>query len=174
MGKGSAQNADTANKAQTDIAKRTLDIGEKLIKESEPARQFAQTSYMGLAKGNRPGIEQFTAPITQQIDRQFAQAEAAALQMPPGGMRDQALRDIQLQKATAKNQAYTGGVQEGLARTAAMGWGGTQAGVGAYGQSAGTYGQVAQSYTDAASAKGGMAGQGAGALGALGAGAIMA
>ena len=174
MGKKSAEKSNAALDAQTQIAKTTTDIASDLVKESAPARKYAMNTYMGLAKGNVPGIEKLTAPQTNMAAQQFAMARKSVEQMPPGAARDAAMRDISLQEAATKNQIYSGGVNEALARTAAMGWGGTQAGVGAYGQAGGMYGNVGQTYDQMASAKGGMAGAGAGAAGSVAAAAIAA
>jgi hypothetical protein len=122
---------------------------------------------MGLSGGNVPGIEKFTAPQVNAAEQQFALAERSIKDMPPGPSREIALRNLSLQKAGAKTGIYSGAVGESTARLASMGWGGTQAGVGAYGQASGGFGSVAQGYNEMASNKGGMAGSGVGAAGSV-------
>jgi len=170
MGKGAARRADAAADKQADIANRQLDIGEALLKAAEPARIQAQNTYMGLSKGNVPGIEKYVAPQTNLMSMQFAQAKRAVEQMPPGGARDAAMRDLNLQMSRAKSDILTGGVAEGTTRLASMGWGGTQAGVGAYGQASSGYGNIANMYSQQASATRQALGGLASTVGGLGAG----
>ena len=167
MGKKSAEKSNTALDAQSKIAEKTLDIGERLLKESEPARQYAQNTYMGLAKGNVPGVEKFVAPQISAATQQFYLARKAVENMPPGAARDAAMRDLNLQEASTKTSIYSGAPAEATARLASMGWGGTQAGVGAFGQAGAGYSSVAQQYGEMAGQKGSMAGSGVGAAGSV-------
>jgi hypothetical protein len=165
MGKGAAKQSETALAAQSGIAQQELDIGKQLLGETAPARQQALSTYTGLSKGNMPGIQAYVAPQINAATQQFYQARRAALALPPGGQRDQALRDVNLQESASKNQIYSGGVSESTARLASLGMGGTQTGVGAYGTAGQTMGQVAQGYGSLASSKGAQAASMFGGLG---------
>jgi hypothetical protein len=181
MGKGSSKKADSANAAQTDVAKKQIDLaereqamGEQIWKETAPARDYATNTYMGLAKGNVPGVEKYTAPSINAATQQFYLARKSVESMPPGAARDAAMRDINMQEASAKTGIYSGGYSDALARTGSMGWGGvgmTTGMMGAAGgglaQGAGSYGNVAANYEQQASSKGGMAGAGIGAAGTI-------
>jgi hypothetical protein len=174
MGKKATEKANLAMEAQTKIAGRTLDIGEGILKESAPARQAAQNTYMGLSQGNVPGIEKFVGPQINAATQQFSLAKQSIENMPPGPARDIALRNLKLQEAGTKTGIYSSAPQEATARLASMGWGGTQAGVGTIGQAGEGYSGIAQGYNEMASSKGGMAGSGAGAAGSIAAAAIAA
>ena len=165
MGKKSAQKANTALDAQSDIARQTLDVGKQLLAEGAPARQMAQNSYMGIAQGNVPGIDKFVAPQINSATQQFYLAKRQAESLPPGAARDLALRDLKLQEAGAKTGIRSGGVAEATARAGTMGQWGTQSGLGAYGGASAGYGNVGQQYQQMASSKGAMAGSAMGGLG---------
>jgi hypothetical protein len=179
MGKKSAQKANTALDAQSSVANRTLALGERVIgeserlmAESEPARKESMNTYMGLSKGNVPGIEKFTAPQIGAATQQFSLARRSIENMPPGPARETALRDLKLQEAGAKTSIYSGGAAEGTSRLASMGYGAAQMGLGAYGQAGGMFGQagsgygnVGSQYREMASSKGAQAGSAVGGLG---------
>jgi hypothetical protein len=172
MGKKSQEKADTALNAQNQIAQKQTDLADKLVSESDPARMQALNTYTGIAGGNQPGIQKYVAPQVNAIAQQFNMARKSAESMPAGGLRDKFLKDITLQEAGAKNQAYSGGVSDSLARMATMGISGTNAGQSSLSSAAGTYSNVAGNYNDMASSKGGMAGAGIGAAGTIAASAI--
>jgi hypothetical protein len=167
MGKKSQEKADTALDAQNQIAQKQTDLAEKLVSESDPARMQALNTYQGIAGGNQPGIQKYVAPQINAATQQFYLARKSAESMAPGGMRDQAMRDISLQEASSKNQIYSGGVQDALARSASMGMSGISSGQSGLTSAAGTYGNIAGSYNDMASSKGGMAGGGIAAAGSV-------
>jgi hypothetical protein len=181
MGKKSNEKANTALDAQNKIAEsqvklseRQQDIGEQVWKQTAPARDYATNTYMGLAKGNVPGIEKYTAPSINAATQQFYMARKAVESMAPGAARDAALRDINMQEAGTKTGIYSGGMSDALARTGSMGWGGVGMTTGALGQAgqgllgaSGSYGDVAGSYNKMASEKGGMAASGAGMAGSI-------
>lgn len=152
MGKGAAKRADAAAEAQTRIAEKQFDLGAMLLEAAKPAREQAQNTYMGLSKGNIPGIQSYVAPQLNMTNMQFAQAKKAIDAMPPGGAKEAARRDLELQRARGISDVLSGGVAEGTTRLASMGWGGTQAGVGSYGQASGAYGNIAKMYSEQASA----------------------
>lgn len=181
MGKKSAEKANTALDAQSkvaqnqiDLANKQADIGQQIWNETAPARQYATNTYMGLSKGNVPGIEKFTAPSINAATQQFYMARKAVQNMAPGAARDAAMRDINMQEASTKTGIYSGASADALARTASMGWGGVGMTTGAYGAAqagqagaGSTYGSVGQSYNQMASQKGAMAGAGLGAIGSV-------
>jgi hypothetical protein len=165
MGKGYYKSEANALGQQAQVGEQQLGLAKQLITESSPWRQYAGNTYMGLAKGNMPGIQSLVAPQINAADQQYAIAEKQIKEMAPGGQRDSLLRNLQLQKAGTKTGIYSGGVSESLARTASMGMGGTQQGVGAFGGASGTFGSNAQGYGSLANAKGSQWGQLAGAAG---------
>jgi hypothetical protein len=157
MGKKSAQKANTALDAQSQVAGKQADLAERLVDESSPARMQALNTYQGVAAGNQPGIQKYVAPQINAATQQFYLARKAVESMGPGGMRDQAMKDINLQEAGAKTQIYSGGVSDALARAATMGMSGSTAGQSGYGTAGSMYGSVGQTYNDMATSKGGMA-----------------
>jgi hypothetical protein len=181
MGKKSNEKANTALDAQNKVAEeqvklanRQQDIGEQIWRDTGPARDYATNTYMGLAKGNVPGIEKYTAPSINAATQQFYLARKAVESMPPGAARDAAMRDINMQEAGTKTNIYSGGMSDALARTGSMGWGGVGMTTGALGAAgtgllgaSGSYGNIGQSYQQMASDKGGMAASGAGTAGAV-------
>jgi hypothetical protein len=181
MGKEKKERADTALTAQNtvaqsqvDIANRQQDLGESIWKDTAPAREFATNTYMGLAKGNVPGIEKYTAPSINAATSQFYMARKSVESMPPGAQRDAAMRDINSQEAATKTGIYSGSVADATARVASMGWGGVGMTTGlmggasaGYGSAASIYGSQAESYNQQASQKGGMAGSGIAAAGSI-------
>lgn len=188
MGKKSNEKANAAADSQAKVAESQIglatkqqELGEQVWKETSPARQYATNTYMGIAKGNVPGIEKYTAPSINAATQQFYMARKAVESMPPGAARDAAIRDINMQEASTKTGIYSGGYSDALARTGSMGWGGVGMTTGALGAAqqglygAGSqYGSVAGLYNDMASSKGAMAGSGAGAAGSIAAAAIAA
>lgn len=181
MGKKSNEKANTALDAQNkvaqnqiDLANKQADIGEQIWKDTAPSREFATNTYMGLAKGNVPGIEKYTAPSINAATQQFYLAKKSVESMPPGAARDAAMRDLNMQQASTNTSIYSGGQSDALSRVASMGWGGVGMTTGALGGAqtgmmgaASTYGNVAGSYNQMASDKGGMAGSGVGAAGSI-------
>lgn len=181
MGKKSNEKANTALDAQNRIAQnqinlanRQADIGEQIWKQTAPARDFATNTYMGLAKGNVPGIEKYTAPSINAATQQFYLARKSIESMPPGAARDAAMRDLNMQQAAQNTAIYSGGQADALARVGSMGWGGVGMTTGALGGAqtgmmgaASTYGNLAQAYNQMASEKGGMAASGVGAAGSI-------
>lgn len=181
MGKKSAEKANTALDAQNKVAQsqvglatRQQELGEQIWKETSAPRQYATNTYMGLARGNVPGIEKYTAPQINAATQQFYMARKAVESMPPGAARDAAMRDINNQEAATKTSIYSGGYSDALARTGSMGWGGVGMSTGALGAAqaglsgAGSqYANVAGTYNDMASQKGAMAGSGASAVGSI-------
>lgn len=144
MGKGEAKEAKSATQAQIGIAREVADIARGLVTESAPARQAALGYYSAIMKGSRPETLLAAAPQVAEVSNQMTALRRRAEQLPPGGLRDKALRDIALQEAAMKTQIYAGGVPEAAARLASMGYGGTQAGVGAFGQAGQGLGSAAQ------------------------------
>jgi hypothetical protein len=173
MGKKTQAKADTALAAQSGIADQTADIAKQLIDETAPARKQSLDYYSAVSKGGPEG-QRAVAPQINAATQQFYLARKQAESLPPGGLRDKSLRDLSLAEAGSKTSIYSGGTAEANARLASMGWGGTQAGIGAYGTAAAGYGNVGSAYGEQASSKGGMVGSGAGAAGSIAAAAIMA
>jgi hypothetical protein len=181
MGKKSAEKANTALEGQGKVAdsqvklsERQQEMGEQIWAQTAPARDMATNTYMGLAKGNVPGIEKYTAPSINAATQQFTMARKSVESMPPGAARDAAMRDIKMQEAGTKTGIYSGGASDALARTGSMGWGGVGMTTGAMGAAqqglfgAGSqYGSQAGAYNEMASSKGSMAGSGAGAVGSI-------
>lgn len=181
MGKKSAEKANVsidaqsrAAQSQVGLAERQADIGEQIWGQTAPAREFATNTYMGLAKGNVPGIEKYAAPSINAATQQFYLARKSIESMPPGPARDAAMRDVAMQEAAQKTSIYSGGAADALSRVASMGWGGAGMTTGALGAAqtgmggaAGTYGNIAQNYGQMASDKGGMAASGVGAAGSV-------
>lgn len=146
MGKKANKKADTALEAQTQYAKTSADAGTALLKEGAPARQYATDYYKAVAEGKPGELQRAVAPSINSATNQFYLARRQALNMPPGGARDQALRDIGLSEATAKNQIYSGGVGDAVARLSATGLGETSMGLGALSAAGAQQGQVGQTY----------------------------
>jgi hypothetical protein len=173
MGKGAAKQADVATKQMMDIAQQTFTLGKGLEQEAAPARQTAQDAYMAMATGKGADLQRSMAPSINAATQQYYLQRKQAQEMAPGGLRDVTMRDINLQEAGTKTGIYSGGVSEALARLAAMGSGGTQAGIGAYGQAQGGYGQAGQAYAQLSASQAGAWGSLAGGLGSM-AGGFMA
>lgn len=181
MGKGSNKKANAALEAQgrladklVDVSEREMKIAEDIYGETTPSRQFATNTYMGLAKGNVPGIEKYTAGSINAATQQYSLAKKAAESMPPGAARDAALRDLNMQQAAQNTAIYSGAQSDALSRTASIGLGGVGMTTGAFGSAgqmlggaANTYGSMADSYNKMASNKGGMAASGVGAAGSI-------
>ena len=167
MGKSAQKAATGTADAQLALANRTADIGEGLLKEAQPARETAQNAYLAVAGGDPTKTAQFSAPSLNAITRNYAAASKSLDNMPMGGAKDRAQRSLITGQASDRSNVLTGGVQEALARLASMGMGGTQTGVGAYGQASSGMGQAGQTYSNLSSAKGQSAGSAAGGLGTV-------
>jgi hypothetical protein len=174
MGKGAQKKASAAADVQAGVAKKTLDIGEKLIAEGEPARKTAMGAYSAIAAGKPGELQRVVAPSINAATSQFYLARRQALNLPPGGARDQALRDLAATEAATKTNIYSGGVSEALARLGELGWGGITAGFGAMTSAGAGFADVAKTQAQLASAKASGAGEAAGAGGTIAAVAIMA
>jgi len=183
MGKAAGRAAETAAKSQATLAQRSMDVGEQLLKEAAPARQTAQEAYktgMGtysaIATGKPGELQRAVAPSINAATGQFYMARRNALNMPPGGARDQALRDLKMGEASTKSSIYSGGVSDALSRLVSGGQGGgTEQGLAAFGQAGAGFGSATQSYSQLASAQASSAGQAAAGAGtAIAAIAIMA
>lgn len=166
MGKNQAKAAERTAQSQENIANRTLDIGESLLKASEPARTTAQNYYTSIVSGG-PGLDKVVAPQINAATRQYNAARRAISDMPTSGYRDKALSDMRLAEAGTKAGIMSGGIEEALARLASMGWMGTQSGVGAYGSASSGLGAAGQTYAKLSSAKGESAGNAAAGLGSV-------
>ena len=153
MGRKSNEKANTALDAQSGIATSLQKQGEKLVTDSNPAIDAARASYMGISKGNVPGIEKYVAPGTNAATAQFQMARKAAENMPPGAQRDAALRDIAAQEAAVKTGIYSGGVADATSSLGTMGMTGAATGLGAQAQAASAQGQVGQTYNNMATQK---------------------
>jgi hypothetical protein len=134
---------------------------------------------MGIAKGNTPGIEKYTAPSISAATQQYALARKSVESMAPGGGRDAALRNLSVQEAGAKNQILSGGYSDALSRLAQLGAGGTSQGfsglqgaMSGMGGASSIYGQSAEQWNQMASQKGAQAAGGVGTAGSI-AGALL-
>lgn len=171
MGKGATKAAGRAAESQERIAGRTLDISEGLLKEAAPGRAQVYDFLGGTIKGG-PELQRAVAPSINAATQQFYLAKRAAQNLPPGGMRDQALRDVALQEAGTKTGIYSGGVNEAVQRMAAFTSGGTQAGLGGMGTSGGLMGQAGQTFANLGAGKAAGAGEAAGGAGMIAAALI--
>ena len=155
------------------LANSQAGLSQGMWNQTAPARTLATNTYMGLAQGNTPGIQKYVAPQINAASQQYDMARKSIEGMAPGGARDAALRNLYVQQAGAKNQIYSGGVSDALAKVGSMGYGAAGTALGGLGQAqqglgsaGGLYGNSAQGYNQIASQKGAMAGAGAQGLGA--------
>ena len=122
---------------------------------------------MALASGDPNMVARANAPSLNAIARNYAAASRTLENLPAGGAKDRAVRDLVYNQARDRTAVMSGGTQEALARLASMGWGGTQAGVGAFGTATSGLGQAGQTYANLAGSKGQSAGSAAAGIGSI-------
>lgn len=174
MGKGAAKKAEIQSASQGEAARKSMEVSGELLEETAPARKQALGTYGAIASGKPGELQRAVAPSINAATGQFYMARRNAQNMPPGGARDQALRDINMQEASTKSSVYSGGVSDALSKLATMGGAGAQLALSGIGQAGGIYGNTAEAYAQLASSKGASAGSAAGAGGAIAAAAIAA
>jgi hypothetical protein len=138
MGKSAMKTAESSLGAS---AERFAALQEKLEAESAPQRKQVGTYFSDIISGDRQKATRALAPQIEATRAQFGQAgKAIERNLPRGGVQQQARSDVAQAEAGAIGSIYTGGVNEALARLAALSTFGTQAGISAGGQgiSAGT------------------------------------
>lgn len=168
MGKQAAKQAEQSARSQANIAGEMSGIARGLISESAPWRKSAGDYYSAIASGDRGTIARTMAPTLSQISNQFSAAQRRAEEtMPRGGNLEATKRDLRLGEAASRAGATTGSLQEAVARLASMGWGGTQAGVGAFGGAGNQFGGAANTMAGLSQMKGQNAAQGAAGLGSM-------
>lgn len=149
-GKQDKEAARTMANSQADIGKEMIDFSKGLWGESAPYRKTTGNYWSNIIKGG-PELHKSVAPQINAATNQFALAKKQAENMAPGGLRDASLRDINIAKAGAKTNIYSGGIADALARLSSQANFGTQAGIGgmsgansAFGGAAGNYMNLAQ------------------------------
>ena len=152
MGSGERRSARTALGRQSGIAESIADISRRTAEESMPWTTIAGNYYKDILKGG-DALVKAVAPKLQAVTRQFGKARSAAKEMPLGGSRDRALRELRLGEASTKSGIMSGGIEDAIASLANMGKGGTATAIGGFGTSAGTFGDVAGAYSNLASGK---------------------
>lgn len=176
MGSGERKKAEAATNQQMNIASTQADVSRGLIEQARPWTTIAGKYYGDVLKGG-DSLTKAVAPQVNAVTGQYAVAKKAAAEMPLGGSRDRAMRDLRLGEATTKSSIYSGGVQDALGRIAELGQTGTSTGMGGYSAAGAGYSGAAKAFSDLAAGKSGAAGgmgQAGGALGAAGIAAIAA
>jgi hypothetical protein len=132
MGKSAMKTAESSLGAS---AERFAALQEKLESESAPQRKQVGTYFSDIISGDRQKATRALAPQIEATRAQFGQAgKAIERNLPRGGVQQQARSDVAQAEAGAVGNLYTGGVNEALARLAALSTFGTQAGISAGGQ----------------------------------------
>ena len=135
MGKSASKKAESSLGASAD---RFAALQEKLESESAPQRQQVGQYFSDIISGDRQKATRALAPQIEATRAQFGQAgKAIERNLPRGGVQQQARSDVAQAEAGAVGNLYTGGVNEALARLAALSTFGTQAGISAGGQGVG-------------------------------------
>jgi len=173
MGKGAGKQANLLAGQQADVGRQTAAAGQELLGEAKPIRQQVQGTLSAIASGKPGELQRAVAPQINSATSQFFSARRNALNMPPGGARDQALRDLRMGEAMTKSGIYSSGVGTALQQLQGMSLNLTSSGVQAYNAAGANLGSAAQTYQQQASDSAGNWGSLAGAGGAIAAAAIM-
>ena len=173
MGSGQRKQSEAALKQQSGLAQTQADMSRKIADESMPWTTIAGNYYKDILKGG-DALTKAVAPQINSVTRQFGVARSRAKEMPLGGSRDRAMRDLNLGESTTKAGIYSGGVNDAITRLAAMGETGTGTAMGGYSAAGSSLANVAQSYAQMAQGKGASMGGLAGAGGGIAAAAIAA
>jgi hypothetical protein len=149
-GKGDQSSARDAAKSQADIGKQMIDFSKQMWGEAAPYRKQTGDFWSNIIKGG-PQLQQAVAPQINAASQQFSLARKAAKELPPGGLRDISMRNLDTSEAGAKTGIYSGGVSDAVTRLANQANLGTQAGISsmstgsqALGGASGTYTNLAQ------------------------------
>jgi hypothetical protein len=142
--------ARIAAQSQSDIGKEMVGFSKQMWGEAAPYRKQTGDYWSSIMKGG-PQLQQAVAPQINQASQQYATAKKAAKELPPGGLRDVSMRNLDISEAGTKAGIYSGGVNEAATRLANQANMGTQAGISgmsagtqAFGGAASTYGNLAQ------------------------------
>lgn len=165
MGKSASKKAESSLGASAD---RFAALQEKLESESAPQRQQVGQYFSDIISGDRQKATRALAPQIEATRAQFGQAgKAIERNLPRGGVQQQARSDVAQAEAGAVGNLYTGGVNEALARLAALSTFGTQAGISAGGQGVGAGTSLAELGASQNAAAMGALGSMAGGMGGM-------
>lgn len=173
MGGGERKKAAQATEEQARIGREQADIAGGLIREADPLRKIASKYYMDVAKGG-DALTTAVAPKVNQATQQFQTALKKVREMPLGGSRDRAMRELILGEAGEKSRIYTDEQGRAMQMITQLGEARTQTGLGGYSSVGGQMGNVAAAYSQMAADKANMWGQAGGAAGSIGASAAAA
>lgn len=173
MGSGQRKASEKALGQQTELAKTQAEISGKVADQSMPWTTIAGNYYQDILKGG-DALTKAVSPQINSATRQYGVARSRAKEMPLGGSRDRALRELNLGEASTKASITSGGVNDAIMKLAAMGESGTSTALGGYGSASSNLASAAQSYAQMAQGKGSAMGGLAGAGGGIAAAAIAA
>jgi hypothetical protein len=148
-GKPDQTAARQAAQSQADIGKELVGFSKQIWGESAPYRKQTGDFWSSIIKGGPEGARA-VAPQINQATQQFSLARKATKDLPPGGLRDISLRNLDIAEAGAKTGIYSGGVNEALTRLANQANMGTQAGISGLSQGSQSFGGAANTYTNLA------------------------
>jgi hypothetical protein len=171
MGSGQRKASEAALQQQSALAQDQANLSRKTAERADPWSALAGKYYTDVVTGG-DALMRATAPQMNAATGQFSLARQRAKEMPLGGLRDRALRDLNATEAATKSSILSGGVNDALAKLASMGLGGTDMALGGYGAASNNLSNIAQSYAQMAQGKGSSMAGLAGAGGSIAAAAI--
>jgi hypothetical protein len=173
MGGGERKKAAQATEQQAQIGREQADIAGGLIREATPIRNIVSKYYTDVAKGGDE-LTNAAAPQVNQATRQFQLALKKVREMPLGGARDRAMRELILGEAGAKANIYNTEQSNAMRALSSIGEGRTATGLQGYSAAGSQLANVANAYSQMAADKANSWGQAGGAGGGIAASAISA
>jgi hypothetical protein len=173
MGGAERKKAASATEDQSRIGREQATYAGSLLDEAKPLRKIASNYYTDVAKGG-DSLTKAAAPRINQVTNQFQAALKKVREMPLGGARDRAMRELMLGEASQKSSVYNDEQSNAIKAIAAMGENRSSTGLTGYSQAGSMLGNAASAYSAMASDKANSWGQAGGAAGTVGASAIAA
>jgi hypothetical protein len=173
MGGGERKKAAQATEQQAQIGREQADLSASLLREAAPLRSIATKYYTDVAKGG-DSLTKAAAPQINQVSRQFQTALKKVREMPLGGARDRAMRELVLGEAGTKAGVYNQEQNRAMQAITTLGEGRTSTGLQGYSAAGSQLSNVAAAYAQMAADKANSWGQAGSAGGTVGASAIAA